>query len=278
MRPNLPEYKKPPVVEVALSMQFERLSAMRTHHIGLLWEKYRERFPVIEEHPLLEPDIELFTKQYEGRPRLFVRFSNTPEFPRCWFLNNERTRLIQVQSDRFIYNWRKIEGDEEYPRYEDVRKCFETEFGIFSEFLSKETLGEIKPNQCDVTYVNTIPAENGIVDHSKIAGIIKTISFDYGGDKDLLPLPMEDAEMHVRYVIMGSQNEPAGRLHISIEPLFTSKEGQPVFILKLTARGKPEPADFNGVLEFLDQGRENIVKAFTAWTTSQMHQKWERKQ
>jgi hypothetical protein len=40
-----PDFADPPVVEVALSVQFDPLSALRTPQIGLLWAEYRTRFP-----------------------------------------------------------------------------------------------------------------------------------------------------------------------------------------------------------------------------------------
>ncbi len=276
MRPDLPNYKKPPVVEVALSVQFEQLTEMRTHHVGLLWAEYRKRFPNIEEHPLLEPVFETFLNTSSPRPRLTVRITESPEFPRCWFLNPEKTRLIQVQNDRFIYNWRKVEGDEEYPRYEDVRDNFLKELHIFTNFIGREKLGEVKPNHCDVTYVNSIPTEEGIFDHARIGKVIKTIAFNYGSEANIFNLNHEDARFYVRYLIPDSEGEPCGRLHISFEPLYRSKDGQPIFLLKLTARGTPDPDDINGVVNFLDSGREHIVNGFTAWTTKFMHEKWER--
>jgi len=277
MRPDLPDFKKPPLVEVALSVQFERLTEMKTHHVGLLWSEYRTSYPLVEEQPLLQPAIETFSNGHPRLPGFSLRVSESPEFPRCWFLNNDKTRLVQVQSDRFAYNWRKVEGDEQYPRYEDVRENFIKEFKLFENFIKKENLGGIKPDQCDVTYVNSIPIDEDLLAHSDITKVLKIINFDYGKDKELFNLDFEDARMHVRYVIPSNDGEPVGRLHVSLDPQLRPKDNHPIFILKLTARGVPVPADFDGVLEFLDSGRKHIVNCFTAWTTKEMHDnKWER--
>lgn len=48
--PDLPDFAKPPVAEVVLSLQFGALSSLTTAHVGLLWRKYRDLFPLIEEH------------------------------------------------------------------------------------------------------------------------------------------------------------------------------------------------------------------------------------
>jgi len=277
-RPDLPDYKKPPVVEVALAVQFERLSALRTQHIGLLWSEYRDRYPLVEEQPLIEPVYETFNKDSEGQKRLSVRITETPVFPRCWFLNTERTRLIQVQNDRFIFNWRKIEGDEEYPRYKNIRSSFVKELEIFSEFIKQENLGKIVPDQCDVTYVNAIPTDEDIENHSEISDVIRTFKLDYKEDADLFQLSHEDTRIHSRFIMPNESGEPVGRLHISIEPRYRTKDGLPIFLFKLTARGTPQPKDIEGILKFLDRGNVYIVTGFTAWTEKFMHKKkWIRK-
>lgn len=56
---SLPRYGKPPVVEVAPSVQFDRLS-ISAAHLGLVWQKFRERFPNIREKPELESIVERF--------------------------------------------------------------------------------------------------------------------------------------------------------------------------------------------------------------------------
>jgi hypothetical protein len=51
MEPKIPEYEDPPVVEVALSWQFEPIELFRSVHFGLLWERLREEgFSQVEDH------------------------------------------------------------------------------------------------------------------------------------------------------------------------------------------------------------------------------------
>jgi len=55
----LPEFKNPPVTEVAISVQFDRLDITNTQ-MGLVWQRYRQRFKRIEEKPELDPEFENF--------------------------------------------------------------------------------------------------------------------------------------------------------------------------------------------------------------------------
>ena len=54
---------------------------------------------------------------------------------RRWFIHKSETRLLQVQNDRFIHNWRKVGPADEYPHYETIRPIFLTEWTRFYGFL-----------------------------------------------------------------------------------------------------------------------------------------------
>lgn len=84
--------------------------------------------------------------------------------PRYWFEKSGTPDLLQVQQDRIIHNWRKQEGELIYPRYETLRERFKTEVDQFAAFLDEENIGELRPNQCEVTYVNIIelPDSEGV--------------------------------------------------------------------------------------------------------------------
>src|SRR5438477_13086670 len=107
MATRLPEYSEPPVVEVAISLQFEVFESLRSPHFGLLWEKFRsEGYSRIEEHGELAPAFEEF-EQVPKKVGIRVQtFDDAPPPARIWFLNEPHNELIQVQRDRLIVNWR----------------------------------------------------------------------------------------------------------------------------------------------------------------------------
>src|SRR5258708_12433324 len=57
---DLPDFERPPVTEVALSIQFARLPKVTNIHGGLLWSEFRADYPNYEEHPPLAPAFEIF--------------------------------------------------------------------------------------------------------------------------------------------------------------------------------------------------------------------------
>ena len=269
----LPDFTDPPVVEVALSLQYEPLTALRTPAMGLLWSEFRDRFPKDEEHAPLDPVIERFGVKVPQKVGVRVEMMQKPPVPRCWFLNEAGTELIQVQQDRFVHNWRKVGEGEDYPRFEHVRDRFKRELRVFESFVRREKLGELVPTQCEVTYVNHIVAGRGWETHGQLGEVLRLFVPKYGGA--FLPEP-EDARMAVRYVIPGADGQPLGRLHVTLEPVYRREDSQAMLLMNLTARGRTEGEGLDGVLAFLDVGREWVVRGFAEVTTPQMHKIWGR--
>ena len=112
-------------------------------------------FPLTEEHLPLHVPRETFGVPLPGQVE--VTTAEKPLLPRVCFLNQSETELIQIQTDRFIHNWRKAGNvPAPYPRYEGVRAKFRDEVSRFQQFLSDEKLGQVVVNQCEGTYVNHI--------------------------------------------------------------------------------------------------------------------------
>lgn len=87
---------------------------------------------------------------------------------------------------------------------------------------------------------------------------------------------LERGQFILSFVISDrNSREPLGRLHIEAEPAIETDDF-PIVRLTLTARGSPISPTLQGVADFLDLGRETIVRAFTAVTTEEMHNIWGR--
>ena len=271
-RPPLPDFKNPPVAEVALSLQFDPLPLLRTPHLGLLWERYRESFPKFEVQAPLLPEVEWFGLPTSSGFTPQVKFLTAPPMPRCLFINERGSELVQIQQDRFVFNWRKLKEEDAYPRYEPIRAGFEKQLQVFREFLAKENIGDLVPNQCEVTYVNQLLSGQGWEHPGQLDKLVTVWRNQYS---DRFLKEPEDVRLSMRYLIQEG-NGPSGRLHVSIEPRFSTIHSLPVIIITLTARGAPRTKDMAGVLDFFDIGRNWIVSAFASITTKDMHRIWGR--
>jgi uncharacterized protein (TIGR04255 family) len=274
MSKPLPEFERPPVIEVVLSVQFERLEALCSPQLGFVWQAFRDRFPNTEEHPRLEPAFEQFgPKVGVGAGVHFELLSSLPS-PRVWFLNAVGTELVQIQQDRFIRNWRKKADNDQYPRYSFLRDQFTKDLDQFQRLVAEQGWGNIEPNQCEITYVNVIPAGDGWNVPGELGRVCTLFSPIYSDDGLGIP---EEAAVNARYIIGGDGDEALGRLHVAIVPVVRTTDGSPAFRLNLTARGRPADVGTDAVLRFLDRGHEAIVRGFASITTPEMHALWGRK-
>jgi len=274
MNASRPDFSDPPVVEVALSVQFDALDKLRTPQLGLLWQEFRDRFPVTEEHVPLDTVIERFGASRARKGTARIEMLESPPVARCWFLNNAGTELIQAQQDRFVHNWRKAGTEVLYPRYDHLRNTFEAELRRFEKFVAREQIGKFAPNQCEITYVNHIVGGKGWQDHGDLGKVLTV--FQHSFSDDFLTNP-EDTDLRLRFLIQDDAGQPVGRLHAALVSGYRNDDDQPLFILTLTARGAPRGDGIDGVLGFLDLGREWVVRGFASLTTTAMHKEWGRK-
>jgi uncharacterized protein (TIGR04255 family) len=146
---QLPSYKKPPINEVVCGIRFKTPGKFRIPHIGLLWNKFSANYPVIQHVPPIA----------SSKGELILDKQVNVPLPRVWFINNEDDQLIQFQLDRFYFNWRRRERN--YPRYSSVIKNFRMVFETIKEFFLEIDIGELKPVEYELTYINHIPKSEG---------------------------------------------------------------------------------------------------------------------
>lgn len=257
------------MVETALSLQYQPLPGLSLAHVGVLWHRFRNTFPLVEEREPLGAARETFEAP-SPRPEE-VTIEGKPPLPRVCFLNESKTELIQIQADRLIHKWRKTgKTSTPYPRYERIRTNFRHEVWEFQEFLTDEKLGKVAINQCEITYVNHIEPCEAWRGHGEIEGVLRTCTAQ---QRSFLPEP-EGGSVKQRFVIRSDSGSPLGRLHVSLTPAWKEEDQSPIFVLTLTARGAPLDKGINGAFDFIDLGREWIVKGFLDLTTTEMHRAW----
>lgn len=264
-----PTFENPPVIETVLSVQFDTLQALSTVHFGLFWQKVRDRFPATQDHPALSPVIER-PQDSTLVPRMRFEAMDSLVPQRLWLLNETNTEMIQLQNDRFIKNWRSMDGNRKYPRYAaSIKPAFKQNFKEFQDFVATQGLGEVKINQCEVTYVNHIVAGEGWSGWEDIGNVF---TFWKDTPSQQYPGKAEDYSFRARYPIFGSNKEWIGRLHVEIQPARRITDNKQMYAMSLTARGMCGK-DF----DFFDIGHESIVKSFKNLTTPNMHRIWEER-
>lgn len=265
-----PSFANPPVVETALSIQFAELLAFRTTHFGLFHRTILDRFPISEDRPRLPPVHE----EFPLRPRLQVHFESAAARPgRVWFRDAPNgCVMLQLQPDRFAFNWCRQEG-ELYPRFHTNLPRLIEHFDGFRDFARAQNLGEVKPDLCEVTYVNDIhprPGEDAI---DCFAAVLSGVRWDYS-DGSLTRRP-ESVSFNRAFRI----GDERGRLYAEavIANVDQASTPDPVaFVrLKLTARVVHNAGD--DLTTNLELAHEWVVNSFVSLTTEQARrERWEQ--
>lgn len=257
------DFATPPVVEVVCGAAFTTLRALRIPHFGVFWNKFREQFPRVQEAPPLAPP---------SAGEIEIEISQIPPLPRVWFLNEDESALIQIQKDRFTYNWKRQKTADVYPSYKTIYPQFVSWISKFGNFLTENSLGDLQFRQFELTYVNHIPmasldgfvtrATDTLVDHKR----------DPRADR-FLPEPT-NFSWNTEYALPND----TGRFYIAAQSARTITNGQPLIRLDISVRGIGQNASISGMKSWFDVAHEWIIHGFVDVTDKRVQREvWGRK-
>lgn len=247
----LPNYKSPPVEEVACGCQFTNLDRMKIPHYGAFWDTCKKDFPTIEHVPALID---------EGVAPAFDTVTGLP-IPRIWFIDPTESELIQLQSDRIYFNWRKREASPTYPRYPFVIESFRKNYAALGKLASDMGLGPLQPQVLDLTYINVLVRGDLWNDVNDL----KTIFRGFGWQpipSSFLPQP-EGLVFHAEYPLPNGQ----GKLTVKLLHGNRRTDNAEIYSFNLSARGIGPDTTEAGMRQWFDLAREWIVRGFTDLTT-----------
>ncbi len=267
----LPRFRKPPVSEVAVGVQFP--AVLNPVHLGLYYQRVKARFPKVQVQPPIPPSFETF-----GAIPLItfgIQVQTAGPQTRMWFLSEDENSLIQLQSDRLLFNWRAGLRGGSYPHFDAVYSEFVRAFDELEVLATDEKIKGIEVNQCEVHYVNPLPIANTRTPLSAPEKIFSFWSDSFGPEwKE----PLEDLSFTLRYRLNDEAGAPFGRLTVGVSSSGLVPHIAPGLQLEITARGLPRGNGREGVAAFHDHGHRAIVRCFAAITTPEMHKLWERYQ
>jgi len=261
-----PDYDRPPVVETVLGVQFEPIANFGNAQLGAFWKTLdQQEWGSVTDAPALEPQFEQFGEVSDWLPQLRIRVSQDLR-SRLQIKNKTGDRMIQIQNSRVHFNW--LGTGTAYPRYRKVREGFGTVLDQFRDFIARQQLGEFKPNQWEVTYINKIP--KGTVWETpsdwhffRWLGAVPTVPGLIDGESF-------SGEWH--FIIPDAR----GRLHAHWQhgraAASTEADVQEAIWLTFTTRGplEGEQPPFDG----LDLGHTTIVNAFRNSMTNEANSYW----
>lgn len=257
--PTLPSYRKPPVIEVVCGLRFEPLEKLKIPHIGQFWERIRKEFPNCEH----AAPLGLGPGSIDPKTGL--------PMPLVWLINKGGDRLIQLQRDAFIYNWRRTKGTRKYPRYSRIIKPFKKNLVIFEKFLQEHEISVLTPTECELTYVNHITREHGWESVSDLGKFVPDLGWRSCPDR-FLP-DSTQLTWHAKFPLP----EDKGQLHVKIEETVRKIDNIPILVFVLSARGLGADRSPNALWSWFSVAHEWIVRGFTDLTSLEVqNEAWER--
>lgn len=264
---RLISYEKPPVNEVVCSVLFDPIKALLTPHIGLLWQRFQPDYPFCDDVAPVAPNVEVFNNHVI---ETMLQLSDIPPLPRVWFISSDETKVVQIQRDRLIHNWRKICPDSEYPTYDSLIKAFQGHFKSFNVFLQEAELGTIQIRQYELSYVNQISQGEGWETLEDIGKIFPDFKWQNSLER-FLPKPQ-----YIHWHTTFDLPDEFGRLHISIRNGLA--DNHPTLVFELSVRGIGKYRSLDLMQNWFDVAHECTVKAFVDLTDHKMQENiWKRR-
>jgi uncharacterized protein (TIGR04255 family) len=266
-REGLPEFRKPPVFEVAAGVFFPRLKGFLLPHFGEFWSRIRPEFPIVEHAGPLASGAVLRS------PAELIEPTGTI-LPRVWLINNSGDGLIQLQRDAFFYNWRRQSESNDYPRYPMVIAKFWDYFSKFNEFLVDFGIPKPEIGELELTYVNHIPKSDLWSDYSDISKVFRDFDWQLSPQR-FLPVPFA----HSQTFNFSIPDRPA-ILTATIQSAIRQSDQVSIIRLNMSVRhqiGSDNATGTDSVRQAFEVAHEWIVQGFADLTSHFAQERvWER--
>jgi uncharacterized protein (TIGR04255 family) len=239
-------------------------------HLGVMWEEFKKvGFSEVVEQPPVMPTIENLDHPNQETE---LHFKNVPNFARIWFIHEQQNHIIQIQRDRFTFNWRKTEPDQKYPGFTAIFERFAKFYSRFQEIVRSMEVGEVVPLQYELTYIDQLLRGDGWNTLNDVGEVYKLFiksepssSFWSGAESVILrtSFPIEDLN---------------GRLHLAVSHRVRVSDQKQTLQTDFTMRGFPQAGEDNVMITWFTSAHGYIRGKFTGLFTEDIQTRtWGRK-
>ena len=271
----LPSFRRPPVVEVVIGVQLAGTTGFSLESMGRFASALAdEGLPVQESKPAIPVRPEHFDPKALAVGASLDVLLGSGHPPVCHVLRSPSgDEMVQIQQDWMAVNWRKTSSDSAYPRWPSRWETFNRRALLAERHLGNNSL---KYGLVEVTYVNHIELDGTRTPHSEADRVFAFLNSS-GTLTDGFLSKAEQCQAELTFLFGPASNAPSvGRLNVSISPGWSTADMRQIFVMTLTARGRPDRSSLRDVRGFADLAREWIVRAFSDLTTPYMHEVWAR--
>ncbi len=258
--PHLPGYNAPPVIEVVSGITFERLERFKIPYFGKFWNKIADEFPGCEHAPPLD----------FGKPSIDDPVTGFP-LPRVWYINESKDKLIQLQLNKFFFNWRKMEEAHIYPSFEKISEQFNNYLNVFWSFLNELNLNQPNVLSCELTYINHIALNEG---YNKVEDIgLIFPDFVWRNSENRFLKNPNQGSIQFNFQLP----EDKGQFLIKLNSATRRIDKSPMLVLEISAQGLGGNKSPEAMADWFELAHEWIVKSFEDLTNKNIQDKIWRK-
>lgn len=240
------EKNNAPIVELVVGLHFNG-AEFSNQEIYNFYNKIKDSYPIIQEQPAL-PFLSNKSIDFE-KDKQFPVFSS-----RKFFINELENKLIQIQLDKVLFNWRKTHDEEQYPHFNKV----------FSEFF--EILKKIK--SIDVISKSILQLEITYLDHIWLDDFDRD-DFNPTGIFNLYNLSGPINSLRSNFVFPNP--EVNGSITIDLKSAINNIKGKKIFVLETNCRGSLGDKTIEG---WFDCAHSNIHDLFFKIISVNAKSKW----
>lgn len=265
---NRPKWKRAPVVEVVVAVQFEPLQGLTNGHLGWFWGDMHQDFPRSDDVPAIPQVVEDFSG---ALPTFIPGFGlrRASGEARLRMTSTDGAKMVQIQNGWLVANWSK-HAAVDYPGFTGVKETFDIAMHRFQSFLQARKLGVLRPTLWEVTYIDHVPKGTVWEQTSDIGKVFPGL---FGGAQ--IPHSQSesvDATWTWRMQDQGNQ----GRLRLSVQSAATTGESQnEILLIRSVARGTASQQSFDSLNGALNFGRSIAVDTFMGVISEDAKRYWQ---
>jgi uncharacterized protein (TIGR04255 family) len=207
------DLNKPPVIEVVIGSQFDG-PIFDNSYIYDFYQKVKKDYPVVRENPPLPSIISNLNKP--DQTRILQGFNS-----RRFFISTKGDKLIQLQTDRLLFNWRKNNASEEYPKFTNVLEDFLKIYELLSNDIKTASS---KINQLEITFIDHISLKDFELNSYKLSDIFTQFNFSQ---------ELRSFDCNLSF----PQESINGNLNLSIKTAVNIADQNKIIVCESTCRG-----------------------------------------
>lgn len=245
------QYKQPPIDEVLCDVRLAPLDAWRVIHIGAFWATMREHFPKCEHAPPL--DI--------GSPENTDAATQGLPLPRAWLISLDDAQVLQLQRNRFIFNWRRRAEGQPYIGFEAFQRHLLDYLFRYRDFLLSLGIGPVVPVRFELAYIDVFPKGMGwdasVTDVDRILPVLTGLS----------GLNLRERISGVELALSMDIQELGGTITVKMNPAVRSTTNEPAYRLEIRAHGMLGNPALDALEAWTNLAHDHITNVFNDITS-----------